>query len=611
MWKEKAPKTGDLSPIKSLQQIIKSILLLCLMAVISQAQAQTTYYVSYAGNDASGTGSSENPWRSIQHAIDNVASNDVIKLIDDDNENTADFVENIVVNKTVTIESSDETGANPQVNGADGNAHVFTVTADNVIIKGLDIYGALGDDKCAILVQNSSGCSIQDNRCGWGEYWDYKYNYHGIQLRNSRSTLVYKNSCHNLFFGILVDAQSNYNEIKSNTCFSRAVLGIGIKLSDSDSNIVRQNDCTNGLSDTGIELENSDYNLVEGNDCSEHPNYVGLRLTGSSHNYIMNNEINDCQTCLEILNSSNSNNIVGNTCNGYNYAILITASSNNKIYFNSFSATQPVEITDDSQNIWQTPVMVSYGYNGVSYNNYVGNYYSGQTFIDSDGDGIADNIFNLPSGNQSDNYPLVAKIENYSVGELLPVELSSFTANVSGDKVILEWQTATETNNYGFKIERQARNHNWEEIGFITGHGTTAKPQRYRFEDEKQAMATEISYRLAQVDFDGSIEYSEIITVNQDLPKMCRLVQNYPNPFNPITTIQYVLPESQAVKLVIYDNLGQIVRVLANGVQEPGMHSVEWDGTNIQGQPAASGIYFYKLQAKNKVLQTRRMILLK
>lgn len=83
------------------------------------------------------------------------------------------------------------------------------------------------------------------------------------------------------------------------------------------------------------------------------------------------------------------------------------------------------------------------------------------------------------------------------------------------------------------------------------------------------------------------------------------LLQNYPNPFNPITTINYSIPSSQNVSIIIYDILGKKVIDLVNGYKETGDHSIEFDGSNLN-----SGVYFYVMNADNFV-QTKRLVLVK
>jgi aminopeptidase N len=93
-------------------------------------------------------------------------------------------------------------------------------------------------------------------------------------------------------------------------------------------------------------------------------------------------------------------------------------------------------------------------------------------------------------------------------------------------------------------------------------------------------------------------------------PESYVLHQNYPNPFNMQTIIQYELPEPGMVTLEVYNVLGQRIATLAHGRQEAGSHSVPWNGKSENGLDAASGVYFYRLQA-GSFTQTQKMVLLK
>ena len=121
----------------------------------------------------------------------------------------------------------------------------------------------------------------------------------------------------------------------------------------------------------------------------------------------------------------------------------------------------------------------------------------------------------------------------------VPVELVSFTAHRKGSGVILNWQTATEVNNYGFNIERCSaslttdnKNIEWVTIGFVNGHGNSNSPKSYSFTDTNPTL-NHVQYRLKQIDSDGKYEYSKIVEVSIEAPAEFILHQNYPNPFNP------------------------------------------------------------------------------
>jgi len=186
----------------------------------------------------------------------------------------------------------------------------------------------------------------------------------------------------------------------------------------------------------------------------------------------------------------------------------------------------------------------------------------------------------------------------------IPVELISFSATTDSKNVNLIWATATEINNRGFEIERRYDKTDWLEIGFVPGHGTTTEKQNYSYIDQN-VNAGIYSYRLKQVDYDGTFEYSNEILVNVTVSLEFTLDQNFPNPFNPNTLIKYSIPKSSQVSLKIFNTLGQEMETLVNEEKQVGTYEVNWNASNLQ-----SGVYFYRLQAGSFV-QTRKMILLK
>ncbi len=129
--------------------------------------------------------------------------------------------------------------------------------------------------------------------------------------------------------------------------------------------------------------------------------------------------------------------------------------------------------------------------------------------------------------------------------------------------------------------------------------------QDFYIDDINNIQASSLIYRLKQIDFLGSYEYSDEVLVDNPAPSNYALQQNYPNPFNPVTTIKYSLPLKSQVELVVYNTLGEKVKQLVNGEKEAGSHSVELNATGLP-----SGVYFYRLQANN-FTQIRKMILLK
>lgn len=179
----------------------------------------------------------------------------------------------------------------------------------------------------------------------------------------------------------------------------------------------------------------------------------------------------------------------------------------------------------------------------------------------------------------------------------LPVELVAFSGLYRNDNIILNWKTATETNNYGFHIEKRTAGDVWTSIGFVAGNGTTSSERFYSFRDEKPAMTN--VYRLRQIDRDGTEHISHSIEVAGADPSFT-LLQNYPNPFNPTTTLAFSCEQQSTVTLSVYAIDGRLVRTLAAGeTRDAGTHAYFWDGNDDAGSPVASGLYLYRLTAEH------------
>lgn len=174
---------------------------------------------------------------------------------------------------------------------------------------------------------------------------------------------------------------------------------------------------------------------------------------------------------------------------------------------------------------------------------------------------------------------------------VIPVELSSFTAAGNGNSTILNWQTATETNNKGFFIERKDNNGEFSSISFIEGKGTTTEKQSYYFSDNN-LNAGIYTYRLRQVDYDGAATISNSVEVVITNPDNFGLGQNYPNPFNPSTEIYYQLPVESKVSLKVFNLLGGEVTTLVNETKPAGSYSVNFNASNLP-----SGVYMYEMRA--------------
>jgi hypothetical protein len=205
--------------------------------------------------------------------------------------------------------------------------------------------------------------------------------------------------------------------------------------------------------------------------------------------------------------------------------------------------------------------------------------------------------------------PVHRRSVTLEVTDNVPVELTSFTANVESNSVVLSWQTATEVNNHGFEIQRSFNAENgrttWSTIGFIQGNGSSTEIHKYSYTDKNLVKPGQYFYRLKQIDFDGRYAYSSESQADISKPMKYYLSQNYPNPFNPSTTIEFSIPERSHVSLKVYDVLGNQVATLVDGWMESTNHRVIFDGSKL-----SSGIYYYTLTTGN-FTSTKKLILLK
>lgn len=124
-------------------------------------------------------------------------------------------------------------------------------------------------------------------------------------------------------------------------------------------------------------------------------------------------------------------------------------------------------------------------------------------------------------------------------------------------------------------------------------------------------------YKVSAVDLSGNesgwalLRPDEVTGCEPSMtPRVSRLMQNYPNPFNPNTIIAFEMEARGYAILRIYDAAGRLVATLLDGTRPAGRYAIEWDGRDDAGRQAASGVYFYRLDA-GEFSATRKMILLR
>ncbi len=200
--------------------------------------------------------------------------------------------------------------------------------------------------------------------------------------------------------------------------------------------------------------------------------------------------------------------------------------------------------------------------------------------------------------------------DNLSAVELsspaLPVELSAFEATSDGTSVLLRWRTASETNNAGFGVQqRDADGSAWRVLAFVEGRGTTNDLQKYQYRTTMLAPGPH-TFRLRQVDLDGTTEYSPEVEVQVGLSGKHVLTAPSPNPFTTQSVVRFGVEREQHVQVTLYNALGQQVRTLFSGPASAGrMEQVQINGRNL-----TSGMYLLRIQGE-RFAKTQSLTLVK
>ncbi len=204
----------------------------------------------------------------------------------------------------------------------------------------------------------------------------------------------------------------------------------------------------------------------------------------------------------------------------------------------------------------------------------------------------------------------LGETEDFMITDLqLPVDLLSFTASSVNGNIVLNWVTATESENDAFEVQRWADNA-WHRTGnLVDGAGTTTSQRQYVYVDTDVTEGQSYRYRLVTIDVNGNrmpaSEVEHIVEPVNTTVNEFALHQNYPNPFNPTTEISYDLATASNVSLIVFDLLGREVATLVNGSQNAGRYTLKFDAAGLP-----SGMYFYRLQTA-EFGDMKKMMLLK
>ncbi len=177
-------------------------------------------------------------------------------------------------------------------------------------------------------------------------------------------------------------------------------------------------------------------------------------------------------------------------------------------------------------------------------------------------------------------------------GTSLPVELTRFDAVADGQDILLQWETAGETNNAGFDVEAAGTDGVFASVGYVEGAGTTTASQHYSYRVVAPNRANR--FRLRQVNTDGSSSYSAIVSASVSTPGVYTARPAYPNPFTERTTVEVSVPTAQSVDVEVFSVLGQRIQTLFSGYMKAGeTEALEFDAAGLP-----TGFYLIKVRGE-------------
>jgi surface protein len=189
----------------------------------------------------------------------------------------------------------------------------------------------------------------------------------------------------------------------------------------------------------------------------------------------------------------------------------------------------------------------------------------------------------------------------------LPIELASFNGTATDKGVQLTWQTASETNNAGFEVQRKEES-GWNQMGYVESNaegGTTTEAQSYRYTATDLSVGTH-QFRLKQVDLDGSSQVHVPISVDVQMQEALTLTAPAPNPVSSTATLSFAVKEQAEATVAVYDMLGRKAATLFEGTPTPG----ESTPLRLDASTLPSGPYFLRLRAAGRT-ETQRVTVLR
>lgn len=215
------------------------------------------------------------------------------------------------------------------------------------------------------------------------------------------------------------------------------------------------------------------------------------------------------------------------------------------------------------------------------------------TFVDINNDGNVDFFTGEEIGN----------INYWLNTTALPVELTYFKGEATAEGNLLTWQTASEENNEGFKVQRSADGEAWETINFVQGNETTLEVQDYNYLDtETDVLVKRLYYRLKQMDFDGQFEYSKIVMIENNTAKL-KVSNFYPNPTSSgVVNLDFTASNEEEIMVSVFDMTGKLIVNQVHQVVE-GNNQLNFNFSTLN-----KGIYIVKIGKEDNTIMRKLMI---
>lgn len=208
--------------------------------------------------------------------------------------------------------------------------------------------------------------------------------------------------------------------------------------------------------------------------------------------------------------------------------------------------------------------------------------------------------------------------------QTLPVELSSFTAIITSDRMVqLNWVVHSETEHLGYNVLRSINNYLSNALvinPFLIDNGIANGTEiSYKYIDHEVLSETEYWYWLESVSTQGLSKYYGPLKLTvgypdappiPEIPIVTALLDAYPNPFNPSTTLHYTMHEPGDVSIAIFNAKGQLIKTLSASHTNPGYYRLIWDGKDMNGAKASTGVYYYRMKS-GKYSFGKKMVMIK